>query len=82
MKIRAIAGTLLDEPDDRKGQIPAEAQNYLNAFLKVLLRLERVSPANSESDEPQDDETDLRTWADLREYQAEFARAGGVLGLS
>lgn len=82
MKIRAIAGTLLDAPDQRKGQIASEAQEYLSAFLKILMRLERVSPANSDSDQPEDDEMELRTWADLREYQAEFARQGGVLGLS
>ncbi len=82
MKIRSIAGTLLDAPDHRKGQITSEAQEYLNAFLKILMKLERVSPNNSDTDQPEDDETELRSWADLREYQMKFAQQGGVLGLS
>jgi len=82
MKVRAIAATLLDAPDERKGQLAAEAQEYLGAFLKILIRLERVSPANSESDQPMDEEAELRAWADLREYQMKFAQQGGLLGLA
>lgn len=81
-KIRSIASTLLDAPDERKGQLASEAQEYLSAFLKVLMRLERVSsPANSDEDQTEDEETALRNWADLREYQMKFAQQGGVLGL-
>ena len=82
MKIRSIASTLLDMPDQRKGQLATEAQEYLSAFLKILVRLERVSPANSDPDQPEDDEAELRSWADLREYQMKFAQQGGVFGLS
>ena len=82
MKIRSIASTLLDMPNERKGQLAAEAQEYLSAFLKTLVRLERVSPANSDPDAPENDETELRNWADLREYQMRFAQQGGMLGLS
>jgi hypothetical protein len=82
MKIRSIASTLLDMPDQRKGQLATEAQEYLSAFLKILMRLERVSPANSDPDQPEDDEAELRSWADLREYQMKFAQQGGVFGLS
>lgn len=82
MKIRAIAGTLLDVPDQRKGPLATEAQDYLSAFLKILMRLERVSPANSDPDQPEDEEAELRHWADLREYQMKFAQQGGILGLS
>ena len=82
MKIRSIAGTLLDAPDRRKGQLALEAQEYLSAFLKILMRLERVSPANSENGQPQDEEAELRSWADLREYQMKFAQQGGLLGLT
>jgi hypothetical protein len=46
------------------------------------MRLERVSPSNSDTDQPEDDEQGLRNWADLREYQMKFAQQGGVLGLS
>jgi hypothetical protein len=82
MKIRSIASTLLDMPDQRKGQLATEAQEYLSAFLKILMRLERVSPANSDPDQAEDDEAELMAWADLREYQMMFAQQGGLLGLS
>jgi hypothetical protein len=82
MKIRSIASTLLNMPDQRKGQLATEAQEYLSAFLKILMRLERVSPANSDPDQAEDDEAELRAWADLREYQMMFAQQGGLLGLS
>ena len=82
MKIRSIASTLLNEPEQRKGQLATEAQDYLSAFLKILMRLERVSPANSDPDQPEDEEAELRSWADLRELQMKFAQQGGLLGLS
>ena len=47
-----------------------------------MIRLERVSPANSDPEQAEDEEGELRAWADLREYQLKFAREGGVLGLS
>lgn len=82
MKIRSIASTLLQASDERKGQLATQAQEYLNAFLKIIMRLERVSPANSHDiDQPEDEDADFRIWADLREYQAKFAEHGGVMGL-
>ncbi len=82
-KIRSIAGTLLDAPDERKGQLETEAQNYLSAFLRVLMKLERIStPANSDPDQVEDEEAELRIWSDLREQQQKFQQQGGVLGLS
>lgn len=82
MKVRCIAGTLLDAPDERKGQLADEARQYLGTFLKILMRLERVSPANSDPDQPEDEESELRAWADLREYQMKFAQQGGILGVA
>lgn len=82
MKVRSIAGMLLDAPDERKGALASEAREYLGAFLKILIRLERVSPASSDPDAPEDEESELRVWADLREYQMRFAQQGGILGLS
>ena len=46
------------------------------------MKLERVSPANSEPDQPEDEETELRHWADLREYQLKFVQQGGLAGMS
>jgi hypothetical protein len=91
MKIRSIASTLLESSDRRKGPVALQAQEYLGAFLKILMRLERVSPANSDSGHPSssspaaaaaDDDAELRSWADLRDYQMKFAQQGGILGLS
>jgi hypothetical protein len=92
MKIRSIAGTLVqqDKPDQRGSPLPSQAQAYLLAFLEILEKLERVTPTAdgsehgdaSQSGGGVDDEADLRAWADLREYQMEFARNGGLLGLS
>lgn len=82
MKIRVIASTLLEMPDQRKGQVALQAQEYLAAFLDILVKLERVSPANSDPDHPEDEDAQLRHWADLRDYQMKFAQQGGLLGLS
>jgi hypothetical protein len=82
MKIRSIASTLLDLPDQHKGQLALQAQEYLAAFLKILMKLERVSPPNSDPEQLEDEEAELRHWADLREYQMKFAQQGGLMGLS
>lgn len=82
MKIRSIASTLLDMPEQRKGQLAIQAQEYLHVFLNILMKLERVSPANSDPDAPEDEASELRHWADLREYQMKFAQQGGLLGFS
>ena len=80
MKIRSIASTLLDSPDQRKGQVALRVQEYLTAFLKILVKLERVKTANSDHEQPEDEEAELRHWADLREYQVKFAQQGGLFG--
>jgi hypothetical protein len=82
MKIRSIASTLLDMPEQRKGQLAIQAQEYLHVFLNILMKLERVSPANSDPETPEDESAELRHWADLREYQLKFAQQGGLLGFS
>ena len=81
MKIRSIASTLLDVPDHRKGQLAIQAQEYLAAFLQILMKLERVSPANSDLEQPEDEDAELRAWADLRDYQLKFAQQGGLMGM-
>ncbi|KAK5151255.1 hypothetical protein LTS14_009425 [Recurvomyces mirabilis] len=82
MKIRSIASTLLDLPEHHKGQVALQAQEYLAAFLKILMKLERASPSTDGEEQANDEEAELRNWADLREYQLKFAQQGGLLGLS
>lgn len=80
-KVRTIAATLLNVPKERKGSVAQQAEGYLKAFLDILLKLERVSPAHSNPNQVDDEEMELRTWADLREYQQKFAEQGGLLSL-
>lgn len=82
MKIRSIAATLLDAPDERKGKLAQQNQEYLAQFLKILMKLERVSPSNPEMEQLDDEETELRHWANLRDYQLQFVQAGGLTGVS
>jgi hypothetical protein len=80
-KIRQIASTLIDTPQNRKGPLALKSEEYLGRFLDVLMKLERISPGvRSEStDGFVDEEEELRNWADLREYQMRFAQSGGFL---
>lgn len=80
-KIRSVASTLLDVPKSRKGSVAQQADQYLAAFLDILVKLERVSPENSDPDQPEDEDAELRHWADLREYQHQFAAQGGLYSL-
>ncbi|MCJ1352551.1 MAG: hypothetical protein MMC33_002535 [Icmadophila ericetorum] len=85
-KIRQVASTLLDSPDNRKGrQLSDHAGDYLHKFVEVVMRLERVSPVSKDPGSTQgegvnaDEEEELRAWADLREAQSRFVQAGGFL---
>lgn len=56
-------------------------QEYLYKFLDVLSKLERVSPEGSDPNGgPLDEESQLRHWADLRDYQLKFQEQGGIYG--
>lgn len=77
-KIRSIASTLLDTPRSHMGSLAVRADSYLRAFLDVLMKLERIAPANELSPE-EDEEAQLRHWANMTEYQQRFTRAGGYL---
>lgn len=80
VKIRQIASTLLDVPKTRKSSLALQAEQYLIRFLDILSKLERSS-LNTVKYNEQDDEQELRHWADLREHQLKFQQAGGVFGL-
>lgn len=46
------------------------------------MKLERASPAGARSESADgavDEEEELSSWADLREYQTRFAQSGGFL---
>lgn len=79
-KIRQIASTLLDTPRNRKSPLALRAEEYLGRFLDVLMKLERISPGRSSGEEWEDEEEELRNWADLREFQTKFLTAGGFDG--
>jgi len=92
-KIRQVASTLLNDAPDRKGPLAKKNEEYLARFLGILTRLEKTVPANAglgvgvgpglgeyHGDmTPQDEEDELRNWADLREHQLRFASQGGFL---
>ena len=68
-------------PKSRKGQVAQQAEEYLAAFLEILVKLERVNPGHDDPHNANDEETELRHWADLREYQLKFAQQGGLSSL-
>ncbi|KAH8661692.1 hypothetical protein BGZ60DRAFT_380922 [Tricladium varicosporioides] len=78
-KIRQIASTLIEGPQERKGPYAVQNENYLKSFLDVLMKLERVSPGIKSETGEVDEEEELRNWADLRENQQRFAAAGGFI---
>ena len=83
MKIRSIASTLLDVPKSEKSSVAAQAEQYLAVFLDILLKLDRSGPGNAtENGQSNEDEAELKHWADLREYQVKFAQAGGFLTMT
>lgn len=78
-KLRQIASTLLDQPRTGKGTLAVRAEEHLRSFMDMLMKLERVDPPEDGLDD--DEEAQLRHWADLREHQARFAQNGGYEGL-
>jgi hypothetical protein len=85
-KIRQIASTLLEVPKERRGSVALQHQDYLYKFLDILSKLERVSPdlsdQNGQGNVAVDEESELRAWADLRDYQLKFQESGGIYGFS
>ncbi|KPM39915.1 hypothetical protein AK830_g6672 [Neonectria ditissima] len=86
-KIRQVASTLLNDAPERKGPFAMKSEGALSQLISILMKLEK-SGASGPSDvnaDPsqmtsQDEEEELRYWADLREYQLQFAAHGGFAG--
>jgi hypothetical protein len=72
---------LLNVPKTRKGSVALQSEQYLVQFLDILNKLERTTPANSDNDQPETEESELQQWADLRSYQMKFQEAGNAFGL-
>ncbi|KAK3302932.1 uncharacterized protein B0T15DRAFT_576383 [Chaetomium strumarium] len=84
-KIRQVASTLVNDAPERKGPVAVKAQESLSKFVEILMRLERIPPSGVSDGgvaAPGDDEEmELRNWADLREHQVRFLQGGGFVGL-
>jgi hypothetical protein len=86
-KIRQVASTLVNGSPHRKGPVAIKAQESLSKFVELLMRLERIPPSGDGENGVgglavgEDEEQELRTWADLREHQARFLQCGGFMGL-
>ncbi|KAK0713496.1 hypothetical protein B0T26DRAFT_833070 [Lasiosphaeria miniovina] len=82
-KIRQVASTLINDAPERKGPVAVKAEEPLSRFVDILMRLEKTGPGNLVAGggtmTPQDEEQELRNWADLREHQIRFYQGGGYL---
>ncbi|EXJ85726.1 hypothetical protein A1O1_06094 [Capronia coronata CBS 617.96] len=91
-KIRTVASTLLETKRSRMSVMPtldSESVNaYLNTFLQILSRLERLGPARYRGladsanggllRTPEEiEEEELVHWASLKEHQERFVRSNG-----
>ncbi|KAK4149241.1 hypothetical protein C8A00DRAFT_19042 [Chaetomidium leptoderma] len=87
-KIRQVASTLVNDAPGRKGPVAVKAQESLSKFVEILMRLERIPPGGGAGEggvvnlgAGEDEEQELRSWADLREHQVRFLQGGGFIGL-
>ncbi|KAH9904350.1 hypothetical protein F4778DRAFT_59727 [Xylariomycetidae sp. FL2044] len=79
-KIRQVASTLLQDAPERKGPVAMKSEQYLNTFLGILMKLEKIgSTVGGGTITQQDEEEELRSWASLRDYQLQFISNGGYL---
>jgi hypothetical protein len=89
-KIRQVASTLVNDAPERKGPLAVKAEELLVRFVDVLMRLEKTGAGSGGARVGtgipghgtmtlQDEEQELRSWADLREHQMRFYQNGGFL---
>ncbi|KAK1752897.1 hypothetical protein QBC47DRAFT_387331 [Echria macrotheca] len=83
-KIRQVASTLVNDAPERKGPKAVKAEELLSRFVDILMRLEKgsggaVTAAGAGTGDLQDEEQELRSWADLREHQMRFFQSGGFI---
>ncbi|KAF5019719.1 hypothetical protein F66182_8262 [Fusarium sp. NRRL 66182] len=87
-KIRQVASTLLNDAPERKGPFAIKSEEALSQLINILMKLEKNGASNGGGIDaqdptqmtPQDEEEELRHWADLRDYQLRFAAHGGFAG--
>ena len=79
-KIRQIASTLLDNKKHtgKSSLATSEGEEYLKTFLGVLTKLEGGESRDEGGVEEDEEEAQLRHWAELRECQARFFQSEGV----
>ncbi|KAG6280372.1 hypothetical protein E4U47_000653 [Claviceps purpurea] len=81
-KIRQVASTLLNTSQDLKGPVAIKSEQALSQLIDILMKLEKTGlAAASRSADPmqmtaEDEDEELRYWAELREYQLRFAASG------
>ncbi|KAI0160124.1 hypothetical protein GGR57DRAFT_456460 [Xylariaceae sp. FL1272] len=84
-KIRQVASTLVQGAMERKGPVAIKADDHLNRFVDILMKLESsgttaVVGTASSTMGPQQEEEELRNWSSLKELQLQFISSGGYLG--
>ena len=85
-KIRSVASTLMNDAPERKGPFAVKSEEALSQLIDVLIKLEKLGPVGeTRAQDPnqmtaEDEEDELRHWADLRDYQMRFAAHGGFTG--
>ncbi|KAF4958514.1 hypothetical protein FSARC_11015 [Fusarium sarcochroum] len=87
-KIRQVASTLLNDAPERKGPFAVKSEEALSQLINILMKLEKtgasigggIDAQDPAQMTPQDEEEELRYWADLQDYQLRFAAHGGFSG--
>lgn len=78
-KIRQVASTLLNDAPERKGPLAVKSEEALGRLIDILIKLEQTGPGTTGEPEmtTHDEEEELHLWANLRDYQQQFAARGG-----